>query len=84
MDTKVEASAGARDDDLMFVDDVTGYLRCGESKARLVMEEVANLDTLMGYATGDAGVRSVAVALVMAALSPVMAELGRHGDGGGR
>ena len=45
---------------------------------------VANLDTLMGYVAVDAGTRSVAVALVMAALSPVMAELGRHGDGEGR
>ena len=45
---------------------------------------VANIDTLMGYVAVDAGVRSVAVALVMAALSPVMAELGRHGDGEGR
>ena len=45
---------------------------------------VANLDTLMGYVAIDAGARSVAVALVMAALSPVMAELGRHGDGEGR
>ena len=45
---------------------------------------VANLDTLMGYVAVDAGVRSIVVALVMAALSPVMAELGRHGDGEGR
>ena len=43
MDTKAEASAGARDDDLMFVDDVRGYLRCGASKARLVMEEVGTV-----------------------------------------
>jgi hypothetical protein len=40
MEKTDDVRADARGDDLMFVDDVRGYLRCGASKARLVMEEV--------------------------------------------
>lgn len=39
---------------------------------------IANLDMLLGCAVLDPAERAVAVALVMAVLSPVMAELGRH------
>lgn len=40
---------------------------------------VANVDLLMGCAVLDPTWRAVCVALVMAMLSPVMAELGRAG-----
>lgn len=40
---------------------------------------VANVDLLMGCAVLDPTWRAVCVALVMAVLSPVMAELGRAG-----
>lgn len=39
---------------------------------------VANIDVLMGAAVLDATWRPICVALVMAALSPIMAELGSH------
>lgn len=41
----------------------------------------ANLDFLMGNWVWDPEWRCVVVALVMAILSPVMAELGRYGEG---
>lgn len=44
---------------------------------------VANLDLLMGAAVLDPAWRAVCVALVMAVLSPVMAELGAAGAGDG-
>jgi len=43
---------------------------------------VANIDVLVGTFVLDAGMKAVVVALVMAVLSPVMAELGRAGSGG--
>ena len=39
---------------------------------------VANIDVLMGAAVLDPAARAIAVAMCMAVLSPVMAELGRH------
>ena len=42
---------------------------------------VANLDLIVGWCVLDPGVRALVVALVMAVLSPVMAELGDHGGG---
>ena len=39
---------------------------------------VANVDVLMGAAVLDPTWRAICVALVMAVLSPVMAELGSH------
>lgn len=39
---------------------------------------VANIDVLMGAAVLDATWRPICVALVMAVLSPIMAELGAH------
>lgn len=43
---------------------------------------VANLDLLLGWAVIDPAWRALVAALVMAALSPVMAELGGLADGG--
>ncbi|WP_165043010.1 alanine racemase [Adlercreutzia sp. ZJ138] len=39
---------------------------------------VANLDLILGWCVVDPGVRALVVALVMAVLSPVMAEIGAH------
>lgn len=40
---------------------------------------VANLDLIVGWCVLDPSVRALVVALVMAVLSPVMAELGERG-----
>lgn len=45
---------------------------------------VANLDLIVGYAMVEPPVRAMVVALVMAVLSPVMAELGKAGEADGR
>lgn len=39
---------------------------------------VANIDVLVGTAVLDPSARAIVVALCMAVLSPVMAELGKH------
>ena len=39
---------------------------------------VANIDVLVGAVVLDPSARAIVVALCMAALSPVMAEIGRH------
>ena len=39
---------------------------------------VANIDVLVGAAVLDPAARAIAVAMCMAILSPVMAELGKH------
>ncbi len=39
---------------------------------------VANLDLILGWCVLEPGVRALVVALVMAVLSPVMAEIGAH------
>ena len=48
---------------------------------------VANIDVLVGAVVLDPASRAIVVALCMAVLSPVMAELGKHlpdgGDAGG-
>lgn len=41
---------------------------------------VANIDVLVGAAVLDLAARAIVVALCMAVLSPVMAELGKHLD----
>ena len=41
---------------------------------------IANIDLLMGYVVFDPQTRAVVVALVMAILSPIMAEMGRNAD----
>lgn len=41
---------------------------------------VANVDLLMGVAVLDPTRRALCVAMVMAVLSPVIAELGKEGD----
>ena len=43
---------------------------------------VANVDMIVGAAVLDPAARALAVAFVMAVLSPVMAELGKHLDEG--
>ena len=40
---------------------------------------IANVDLIVGWCVLDPSVRALVVALVMAVLSPVMAELGGHG-----
>jgi len=42
---------------------------------------VANLDLLVGYVVLDPSIRALVVALVMAVLSPIMAELGDRAGG---
>lgn len=42
---------------------------------------VANLDLLVGYVVLDPSIRALVVALVMAVLSPIMAELGERTGG---
>lgn len=42
---------------------------------------VANIDLLVGCAVLDPTWRAVCVAMVMAVLSPIMAEIGKAGDG---
>lgn len=39
---------------------------------------VANIDMIVGTCVLDPSVRALIVALVMAVLSPIMAEIGRH------
>ena len=41
---------------------------------------IANLDLIMGWCVMDPSMRELAVALVMAVLSPIMAALGGDGD----
>lgn len=41
---------------------------------------VANLDLLIGRLTIDPALKPMLVALVMAVLSPIMAEIGKHED----
>ena len=43
---------------------------------------IANIDMLVGAAVFDPAAKAIVVALCMAVLSPVMAELGKHLDGG--
>ena len=43
---------------------------------------VANVDLLMGAVVLDPSARAIYVALCMAVLSPIMAEIGKHIDGG--
>lgn len=44
---------------------------------------VANIDVLVGAVVLDPASRAIVVALCMAVLSPIMAELGKHLPGGG-
>ena len=39
---------------------------------------IANIDLIMGWCVLDPSVRGLVVALVMAVLSPIMAEIGKH------
>ena len=43
---------------------------------------VANIDMIAGAAVLDPATRALVVALVMAVLSPIMAEIGKHVDDG--
>ena len=61
------------------------WLTSNEAKYRLARTIVqgvigviiANIDLLLGYVVFDPQARAVIVALVMAVLSPIMAEIGR-------
>lgn len=62
------------------------FLNCNDVQCRLgrtIVQGVlgvlvANIDLLLGYVSLDPGTRSLIVALVMAVLTPVMSELGKH------
>ena len=62
------------------------FLTSNEPKYRLLRTIVqgivgviiANIDLLLGYVVFDPQMRAVIVALVMAVLSPIMAEMGRN------
>ena len=46
---------------------------------------VANVDMIVGFAVLDPAMRALVVAFVMAVLSPIMAEIGKHlPEGGGK
>lgn len=61
------------------------FLTSNETKYRLLRTIlqgvigviVANLDLILGYVVFDPSARALIVALVMAVLSPIMAELGK-------
>lgn len=62
------------------------FLNCNDVSCRLgrtivqgvLAVLVANLDTLMGYVGLDATTKTLLVALVMAVLTPIMSEIGKH------
>ena len=64
------------------------FLTSNEPKYRLLRTIVqgivgviiANIDLLLGYVVFDPQMRAVIVALVMAVLSPIMAEMGRDAN----
>ena len=64
------------------------WLTSNEAKYRLARTIVqgvigviiANIDLILGYVVFDPQARAVIVALVMAVLSPIMAEIGRAGE----
>ena len=66
------------------------FLTSNEAKYRLLRTIfqgiigviIANIDLLVGYVVFDPSSRALIVALVMAVLSPIMAELGRAGQSG--
>ena len=66
------------------------FLTSNEAKYRLLRTifqgiigvVIANIDLLVGYVVFDPSSRALIVALVMAVLSPIMAELGRAGQSG--
>ena len=65
------------------------FLTSNEPKYRLLRTIVqgivgviiANIDLLLGYVVFDPQMRAVIVALVMAVLSPIMAEIGKQDAG---
>lgn len=66
------------------------FLTSNEAKYRLLRTifqgiigvVIANIDLLVGYVVFDPSTRALIVAIVMAILSPIMAELGRAGQSG--
>lgn len=64
------------------------FLKSNETKYRLLRTIfqgiigvlIANIDLIVGYVVFDPSMRALIVALVMAILSPIMAELGRKGE----
>lgn len=67
------------------------FLNCNDVACRLARTIVqgvlavlvANLDTLMGYVGLDATTKTLLVALVMAVLTPIMSEIGKHVESAG-
>ena len=65
------------------------FLTSNETKYRLLRTIlqgiigviIANLDLILGYMVFDPSMRALIVALVMAILSPIMAELGKSDAG---
>lgn len=62
------------------------FLNCNDASCRIARTIVqgvlavivANLDTIMGYVGLDASTKTILVALIMAVLTPIMAEIGKH------
>lgn len=67
-----------------FLNSNEWYWRLARTVAQGVLGVVvANIDLLVGTAMLDPAWRALVVALVMAVLTPVMAEVGAHADGEG-
>lgn len=66
------------------------FLNCNDVSCRLARTIVqgilgvlvANIDTIMGAIQLDPTTRALTVALVMAVLTPIMSELGKHVESG--
>lgn len=64
------------------------FLKSNDAKYRLLRTIfqgiigvlIANIDLIVGYVVFDPSMRALIVALVMAVLSPIMAELGKKGE----
>lgn len=64
------------------------FLKSNDAKYRLLRTIfqgiigvlIANIDLIVGYVVFDPSMRALIVALVMAILSPIMAELGKKGE----
>jgi len=58
----------------------TGWRLCRTIVQGALGVVVANLDAIAGYYVLDPAQRAIVVPLVMAVLSPIMAEIGKHID----
>lgn len=70
----------------MFNEALDHFLNCNDVACRLARTIVqgilgvlvANIDTIMGAVELDPTTRALTVALVMAVLTPIMSEIGKH------